>query len=302
MHIHSRALKYFDMIRRCGSIREAARRLHVSSSAVNRQLLQLEGEVGSPLFERLPSGLLLTPAGEILSRHVVTVLQDAQRMSSELDALKGIRRGAVDVVSVEALTSAFLPAVLEAMITRYPAVQLSVRIAGSASAALAVVNGEADVALGFVLQRSESLRQLAVGRFSLGAIVAPGHPLATSAQVSFAECARYPLVLPSQELSIHWEIKSLVASHRKPKTVVLETGSLELMKELAARGVGVAFVNRFGIERELKQGLLRHVRLKGQSPSNLGAYVRAGRSLPPAVDAFARIVAEEIERREAEEP
>ena len=52
MHIHSRALKYFDMIQRCGSIREAARRLHVSSSAVNRQLLQLEGEVGSPLFER----------------------------------------------------------------------------------------------------------------------------------------------------------------------------------------------------------------------------------------------------------
>jgi DNA-binding transcriptional LysR family regulator len=301
MHLHSRALKYFDMIRRCSSIREAARQLHVSSSAVNRQLLLLEDEVGSPLFERLPSGLLLTPVGEILSRHVITVLQDAQRMGGELDALKGIRRGAVDIVSVEALTSAFLPAVLETMITRYPAVKLGVRIAGSANAARAVADGDADVALGFVLQRSESLRQIAVGRFSLGAIVAPRHPLASSTQVSFAECARYPLVLPSPELSIHWEIKSLVTS-RKAMTVVLETGSLELMKELAARGVGVAFVNRFGIERELKQGLLKHVRLKGPSPSNLGVYVRAGRALPPAVDAFTRLAAEEIERRAAEEP
>jgi DNA-binding transcriptional LysR family regulator len=300
MHLHSRALRYFDMIRRCGSIREAARRLHVSSSAVNRQLLVLEDEIGSPLFERLPGGLRLTPAGEILSRHVITVLQDAERLGGELDALKGIRRGAVDIVAVEALTVAFLPAVLEKMIARYPAVKLGVRIAGSPAAAAAVANGEADVALGFVLQRSESLRQLAVGRFHLGAIVAPGHPLAQQQQASFAECARYPLVLPSPELSIHWEIRPLVAS-RKAKTVVLETGSFELMKALAARGVGIAFVNRFGIERELGQGLLKHVRLKGQSPSNLGIYVRAGRALPPAVDAFARLAAEEIERRAAEE-
>jgi hypothetical protein len=59
MHIHSRALKYFDMIRRCGSIRAAARQLHVSSSAVNRQLRQLEDEVDWPLLERLPRGLRL---------------------------------------------------------------------------------------------------------------------------------------------------------------------------------------------------------------------------------------------------
>jgi DNA-binding transcriptional LysR family regulator len=50
MHIHARSLAYFDMIRRCGSIREAARRLHLASSAVNRQLLQLEEEFGTPLF------------------------------------------------------------------------------------------------------------------------------------------------------------------------------------------------------------------------------------------------------------
>ncbi|WP_257211646.1 LysR family transcriptional regulator, partial [Sphingobium sp. IP1] len=43
---------YFDAIRRAGSIREAARRLNVASSAVNRQLLKLEAELGTPLFER----------------------------------------------------------------------------------------------------------------------------------------------------------------------------------------------------------------------------------------------------------
>lgn len=301
MHIHSRSLKYFDMIRRCGSIREAARQLHVSSSAVNRQLLQLEQELGGPLFDRLSSGLRLTPSGEIVTRHVTSVLQDSQRMAAELDALRGIRRGSVDVMAVEALTASFLPDVLEIMLKRYPGVTVRVRIAGSQGAALAVATGDADVALCFLQDRNEALRQLALGRFALGAAVARGHPLAKLRQVSFADCASHPLILPGPEFSMHREVTTLIRAHRRPVNVVLETGSFELMAELAVRGAGVAFVNRFGIERELKTRALRHLPLRPAIASSLGVYVRAGRSPPPALDAFARLVAERIVEREAEE-
>ena len=84
LRIHSPAIHYFDMVRRCNSIREAARRLNVASSAVNRQILKLEDEIGAPLFDRLPAGLRLTPAGEILTRHITVVLQDVERVRSEL--------------------------------------------------------------------------------------------------------------------------------------------------------------------------------------------------------------------------
>jgi DNA-binding transcriptional LysR family regulator len=73
------------MIRRCGSIREASRRLYVASSAVSRQLAILEYEVGASLFERLPGRLKLTAAGEIFASHVISVLQDEQRLMRELD-------------------------------------------------------------------------------------------------------------------------------------------------------------------------------------------------------------------------
>ena len=63
LRIHAPAILYFDKVRRCGSFREAARSLNVASSAVNRQILKLEEELGTPLFERLPSGLRLTAAG-----------------------------------------------------------------------------------------------------------------------------------------------------------------------------------------------------------------------------------------------
>jgi DNA-binding transcriptional LysR family regulator len=304
MHIHARSLKYFDMIRRCGSIREAARRLHVASSAVNRQLLQLEEEMGTPLFERLSSGLQLTAAGELFSRHVITVLQDEHRLVGELEMLKGIRRGSLSVISVEGLNADLMPSVLERMLTRYPTIRIEVRSAGSAQTAAAVVNGDADVAIGFSLARSEALRQCAVGRFALGAVVRGDHPLAKLPHVSFAECARYPLILPAAELSVHAMLKPVIAHHKRALTVLLETGSIELAKTLAGRGIAVAFQTRIGIEREIAEGRLAHVPLRTPGPlvSELGVYVRAGRTLPAVLDAFIRTVAEEVELREAAEP
>lgn len=89
LRFHSAAIHYFDAVRRCGSIREAARQLNVVSSAVNRQILKLEDEVGAPLFNRVPSGMVLTHAGELFSRHISLVLRDTKRLQNELDALKG---------------------------------------------------------------------------------------------------------------------------------------------------------------------------------------------------------------------
>ncbi|MFI8480806.1 LysR family transcriptional regulator [Pseudomonas sp. NPDC078700] len=303
MHIHARSLKYFDMIRRCGSIREAARRLHLASSAVNRQLLQLEEELGSPLFERLSSGMRLTPTGEIFSRHVITVLQDEHRMASELDALKGLRRGELSIASVEGLNVALLPTVLEHMLTRYPMLRITVRSTGSNEAAQAVADGDADVALGYNISRNEHLQQYAVGRFALGIVVAPDHALARLASVSFNECAAYPLILPGPELSIRGQLQPLILNYKKPLTVLLESASVELAKRFALLGMGVAFQTRIGMEDELASGKLVNIPLKAPEPliSELGVYVRSGRSLPAALDAFIRSVDEEISQRAAVE-
>src|SRR4051812_35299240 len=58
-----RVLAYVDAVARCGSIRKAAEALNVASSALNRQILDLEADLGSPLFERLPRGVRVTSAG-----------------------------------------------------------------------------------------------------------------------------------------------------------------------------------------------------------------------------------------------
>ncbi|HIH6559642.1 TPA: helix-turn-helix domain-containing protein, partial [Klebsiella michiganensis] len=52
----SRFALYFAEVARSGSLRRAAEKLHISASAINRQILQAEEAFGTPLFERLPEG------------------------------------------------------------------------------------------------------------------------------------------------------------------------------------------------------------------------------------------------------
>ena len=69
--MHSRVLRYFDEVVRRGSIRKAAEHLHVAPTAINRQILDLEAELGAPLFDRISNRLRLTPLGapsQILTR------------------------------------------------------------------------------------------------------------------------------------------------------------------------------------------------------------------------------------------
>jgi DNA-binding transcriptional LysR family regulator len=304
MRIHSRALVYFDMVRRCGSVRQASRRLNVAASAVNRQLLYLESEVGAPLFERLPSGMKLTPAGEVLARHSITVIQDAQRTASEFENLRGVRRGKVTLITVEGVNSDFLPAVIGRMLQLYPMVEIEATTAGSIAIPPVILSGDADIGLAFSLPRNENLQQRAVGRFRIGAVVQPDHPLAKERRVTFAACARYPLILAAPPLSIHASMEPLLRRHKAPIKTVVQSTSVELMKSLALRGLGVAFQTRVGLEAELRDGLLVHLPLNDSVPllSELGAYVRAGRPLPRAVDAFLNVLSEELTARATSEP
>src|SRR6204780_3313840 len=88
--LHSRLLRYLDEVSRLGSIRKAAVRLNIASSAINRQILALENELGAPIFERMPRRLRLTATGEVLIAHVRDTLKGHQRAQAQIKGLKGL--------------------------------------------------------------------------------------------------------------------------------------------------------------------------------------------------------------------
>jgi DNA-binding transcriptional LysR family regulator len=303
VRIHASAILYFDAVRRAGSIREAARRLNVASSAVNRQILKLEAEIGTPLFERLPNGTRLSSAGEALARHVLVVMQDFERARSDIEGLRGAQAGHIAIAAVEGVCITLMPKVIETFRKRAPRVTLSVESLGSLAIPRAVAEGNVDIGIAFSLPRRPELRQVALARFRLGAIMPPSHPLAGRESVSLATCLAYPLILPSGDLSIGQALAPALAQVSRAVQPVVRSSSVETMRELAVRGVGLAFQTRIGVDRPPGAQQLVHVPIEASGPiwSDLGVYIRAERALPAAVDVVLRLIIEEIRRYEAEE-
>lgn len=298
MRIHAPAIMYFDAVRRFGSIREAARQLNVASSAVNRQILKLEEEIGAPLFERRASGVVLTTAGEMLARHVIVVLQDMERAQSDIAALHGARVGHVSVAAIEGLYASLLPAVIRRMGTLAPRIGLTVRTMGSRLIPDALEEGRADVGIAFSLPRIARIRQSHMVKFKLGAIMAPNHPLARRDTVSLASCSEYPLVWPSSDLATATMLEPHLQSVGRLIEPAVVTDSIELTRHLAMDAPMIGFQTALGIEPMVADGRLIHVPLevaRGPIWAELGIYVRAGRSLPGAVDLFLQVLVAELQ-------
>src|SRR5258708_36090359 len=90
-----RVLTYVDAVARCGSIRKAADALNVASSALNRQILDLEIDIGAPLFDRLPRGVRVTSAGEAFLVYARLVISELKAVESRIEQLRGLVRGQV---------------------------------------------------------------------------------------------------------------------------------------------------------------------------------------------------------------
>ena len=95
MSAFSPLVRYFEEVAEQKSIRRAAERLHIAPSAVTRQIAKFEDMLGMPLFERLPRGVRLTSAGEIMLANVRRMRRDFGGALGQIDAHKGMRRGKV---------------------------------------------------------------------------------------------------------------------------------------------------------------------------------------------------------------
>ena len=107
-----RLLTYVDAVARHGSIRKAAEALNVAPSALNRQILDLEIDLGSALFERLPRGMRLTAAGEVFLAYTRQAISELKAIDSQVEQLRGLVRGQVSVAAVELVVGELLPAAI----------------------------------------------------------------------------------------------------------------------------------------------------------------------------------------------
>ena len=109
-----------------GSLRAAARHLGSAQPAISRSIAELERELGVVLFERLPTGVRLTPMGSIFLRRASTVRNELRLAQEELDQLRGETHGRLTVALASVPHIALLPNALRPFRDRYPNVTIHI--------------------------------------------------------------------------------------------------------------------------------------------------------------------------------
>ncbi len=255
-HLYSPAMRYFLATAEAGSIRAASRELNVASSAVNRQILWLEDALGMQLFDRVGRRLRLSQAGEVLLAHIRRTYSDFDATVAELDALRGLRRGTVSIASVESVSERLLPALITSFRKTYPGIHVNVVISASSEAARRVEAAEADVGFTFDPPETSGLSIAFHHDLTIGALMAPDHPLAASRELSFQQCVAYPLALPAEGLSLRTRIDAVRSQIPGATKTFVEANSLRLMRGLARSEQVIGFQTQIGCEDDLASGAL----------------------------------------------
>jgi DNA-binding transcriptional LysR family regulator len=258
--LHSRLLTYVDEVARTGSIRKAASQLNVAASAISRQILALETQLGTPLFQRLPKKLILTAAGEVLIGHIRQTLKELTRAQAKIEELKGLRRGEITVAMMSGLASNLVPGTVKQFRLANPRVKLILTLFNTgAEIQSAVATGEADLGIGFDFTKDGHLKVLARAAGKLGAVMAPNHPLAKRVSIRLGDCVDYPLVIADQSSAIRPYLDAAFSRVSLDPQPIIETNAIEIMRHAAILDNGITFLTPFDIEFERRAGRLVYV-------------------------------------------
>lgn len=283
-----KSVRYFGAVVEHGSVRAAAEALHIAQSAVSRQLQALEHDLGVPLFERRPRGIVLTAAGEILHRSVREATFHIERLRSEIDALQGLRRGHVRLATAESFINTFVPRAIDRFRTKHPGVNFEVAVAGSDGVVQAVKTGDVDLGICFNQPAAPEVAVVLRHQEPICAMVAPSHPLARLRQMSIADLTGIPVGLSPRWSGTRQLVDAVCAKSGVTLTIALESNSIDLLHRFALIGQGVAFLIRSACMESLQAGRL--VAIPVTDPSFRLATVEvvalANRRLPLAAEEF----------------
>ena len=191
----------------------------------------MEDELGVPIFDRLPSGVRLSVAGELFIHHVRKQLSDMQRVKSQIADLGGERRGHISVICGQALMNSFLPEMISRYRCEHPAVTFDVRVCNRHEVEAALADYSADIALIFEPRLFNDFHSVIDVMQPLELVVSSEHPLVGNKSPRLSQCAEYPMVLPTRASGVRHLLEQSALRLSLDLPVMIESDSQALIVE-----------------------------------------------------------------------
>ena len=280
-----RQLEILQAIAETGSFTACGRKLHVSQSAISRQILLLEEELGEPLFLRVGRQVRMTPAAESLVQLGQRVFLDVRETVGSITDRTRDLKGTLRLSGGMTVCLYVFPPLLKHLRRVHPHLDVRLTVALAGRSVQEIRGGRVDAGLLTLPVAETDLVTVPALREELLLVAAPTHPLAKRKKVQPQDLAGLPFVLFEVGSATRKVIDHFFASQNIEPTIVMDTENVEIIKAMVKTGLGVGIVPYQAVAREVRAGQLFCARIEGHEliRETGWVYARANRT-PRIVD------------------
>jgi DNA-binding transcriptional LysR family regulator len=289
-----RQLEVIRAIAETGSFTAAGEKLHVSQSAISRQVLLLEEELGEPVFHRVGRRVRITPAGDALLQLSHRVFQDLQDTIAGISDRQESLKGTLRLVGGMTVCLYVFPALLAEIRRHHPALELKIS-AGSGEECVAQLRaGTADLGLLTLPVDSPDLVSVPVLEEELLLVGDARHPLARRKKITSADLAGQPFVLFESGSNTRRVVDEFFVTEHIDPRIVMETENVEILKAMVRTGIGITIAPYLAVAADVAHRRLFCSRIAGYSLIRETGWVypkmsRLPRTVSEVLNAFARV-------------
>ena len=289
-----RQLEIIRAIAETGSFTAAGNKLHVSQSAISRQILLLEDELKEAVFLRVGRRIRITAAGESLLQLSHRVFQDLKDTIAGISDSQESLRGQIRLLGGMTVCLYVFPQLLAEVKRQHPDVELKL-VTGSSERLLAHLRaGSGDLGFLTLPVDQPDMVTVPVMQEELMLVTAAKHPLSRKRKVLPHDLVRQPFVLFEPESNTRRVIDEFFTTSRIDPQIVMETENVEIIKAMVRNGIGISIIPFQAVTRDVSSGHLFCARIEGRSLGRETGWVypkmsRTPRAVQEVIRAFERV-------------
>jgi DNA-binding transcriptional LysR family regulator len=264
MKFSSATLACFVQVCQHRGFSQAAEKLGKSQSAISTQVAQLEKEVGIQLIDRSNRPLLLTEAGQLFLDFARDVLNKSESFERYLSEFSSGIAGEVRVGASTSVGTHILPGIISDVLRRFPNLKISLLTQARSLVFESVRRGDVDFGLVLSYRRPEGLAVQTLKREPLWFFISPKHALAKRRSIKLADLHKVPFVVGPKGTEYTEMISRVLSNHDlSAYQVTARISNFDGLKELVRAGHGIGLLPRFVVRREIREGHLDQVKVRG---------------------------------------
>lgn len=245
-----------------GSLRAAARQVHLTQPALSKAVNEIESAFGRALFTRTARGLTATPSGQLVIQGARLLLRQLAQVHEDVGISEQVK-ATLRIGATPFMVQSQLPQVLKRLTTGEASLRIHIMEDRAPRLMSALSDGELDAAITTYPKQQEHLqgfRYDTIFEAGLVVIAAPSHPLTTMRKVSWTALASQDWILPQASSMLRHEIEnSFRRASTLPPIPVVESTSPVSNVHLVAANIGISVVPAVIAQQALKTGLVKRL-------------------------------------------